>query len=74
MSASNEKLLYEAARDGDLEQVKKLLSKGTGTGYRDKVCYLIIYNYESYVCYYFILSIDNSVVFVDDDDYAYVYK
>ena len=37
MSASNEKLLYEAARDGKLEKVKELLSKGVGTGYRDAV-------------------------------------
>ena len=37
MSASNEKLLYEAASDGDLEKVKELLSKGVGTGYRDWV-------------------------------------
>jgi hypothetical protein len=37
MSASNDKLLYEAARDGKLEEVKELLSKGVGTGYRDVV-------------------------------------
>ncbi len=37
MSASNDRLLYEAARDGKLEVVKELLSKGTGTGYRDRV-------------------------------------
>ena len=37
MSASNDELLYEAARDGKLEVVKELLSKGTGTGYRDEV-------------------------------------
>jgi hypothetical protein len=37
MSASNDKLLFEAARDGKLEVVKELLSKGTGTGYRDEV-------------------------------------
>jgi hypothetical protein len=37
MSASNDELLYEAARDGKLEVLKELLSKGTGTGYRDKV-------------------------------------
>ena len=37
MSASNDKLLYEAARDGKLEEVKELLSKGVGTGYRDAV-------------------------------------
>ncbi len=32
MSASNDELLYEAATDGKLDVVKKLLSKGTGTG------------------------------------------
>ena len=37
MSASNDELLYEAARDGKLEVVKELLSKGTGTGYRSAV-------------------------------------
>jgi len=37
MSASNDELLYEAARDGKLEKVKELLSKGVGTGYRDVV-------------------------------------
>ncbi len=37
MSASNDKLLYEAARDGKLEVVKELLSKGAGTGYSDVV-------------------------------------
>jgi len=37
MSASNDELLYEAARNGKLEVVKELLSKGTGTGYRDEV-------------------------------------
>ena len=37
MSASNEELLFYAARDGDLAKVKELLSKGTGTGYRDEV-------------------------------------
>ena len=35
--ASNDKLLYQVARDGDLVKVKELLSKGTGTGYRDEV-------------------------------------
>ena len=33
MSASNDRLLYEAARHGDLAKVKELLSKGTGTEY-----------------------------------------
>ena len=37
MSASNDKLLYDAARDGKVEKVKELLSKGTGTGYKDGV-------------------------------------
>ena len=38
MSASNDELLlYQAAKDGDLTKVKDLLSKGTGTGYRDEV-------------------------------------
>jgi hypothetical protein len=37
MSASNDELLYKAARDGDLSKVKELLSKGVGTGYRGKV-------------------------------------
>jgi hypothetical protein len=37
MSSSNDKLLFEAAKDGKLEKVKELLSKGTGTGYRDWV-------------------------------------
>ncbi len=37
MSASNDELLYNAARVGKLEVVKELLSKGTGTGYRDEV-------------------------------------
>jgi len=37
MSASNDRLLYEAACGGRLEEVKELLSKGAGTGYRDVV-------------------------------------
>jgi hypothetical protein len=37
MSASNDKLLFYAARDGKLEEVKELLSKGVGTGYRNWV-------------------------------------
>ncbi len=37
MSFSNDKLLFEAARDGKREVVKKMLSKGVGTGYRDGV-------------------------------------
>jgi hypothetical protein len=37
MSASNEELLFYAAWNGELEEVKELLSKGTGTGYRNEV-------------------------------------
>jgi hypothetical protein len=37
MRASNDELLYNAARDGNLPKVKEMLSKGTGTGYRDEV-------------------------------------
>ena len=37
MSTSNDVLLYLAARDGKLEEVKELLSKGVGTSYRDGV-------------------------------------
>ena len=37
MSASNDELLYNASKDGDLKKVKELLSKGVGTGYRDEV-------------------------------------
>ena len=37
MSASNDELLFNAAKSGDLKKVKELLSKGTGTGYRDGV-------------------------------------
>ena len=37
MSASNDELLFNAARDGDLKKVKELLSKGVGTGYKDEV-------------------------------------
>ena len=37
ISASNDELLYRAARDGDLAKVKDLLSKGVGTGYKDGV-------------------------------------
>ena len=38
MSTSNDELrLFNAARDGKLEKVIELLSKGTGTGYRDVV-------------------------------------
>ena len=37
MSASNDELLYEAAKSGNLEKVKELLSKGVETEYRDVV-------------------------------------
>ena len=37
MSASNDELLYNAAKSGDFKKVKKLRSKGVGTGYRDEV-------------------------------------
>ena len=37
MSASYDELLYNAAMNGNLMKVKELLSKGTGTGYRDGV-------------------------------------
>ena len=42
MSASNDELLlFNASKDGNLVKVKELLSKGTGTGYRDEVIYYI---------------------------------
>jgi hypothetical protein len=37
-SASNDNLLFNAARVGNLEEVKELLSKGTETEYKDAVC------------------------------------
>jgi len=37
MSASTDELLYKAACDGKLEEVKELLYKGVGTCYRDEV-------------------------------------
>jgi len=37
MRASNDELLFYAARVGELEVLKELLSKGTGAGYRDWV-------------------------------------
>ncbi len=33
----NDKLLYQAARNGNLAKVEELLFKGAGTGYKDKV-------------------------------------
>ena len=40
--STNDELLYQAARDGNLVKVKDLLSKGTGTGFRNTVSYFII--------------------------------
>jgi len=37
MSASNDELLLNAAKDGDLEKVKDLLSMGTVTEFKDVV-------------------------------------
>ena len=37
MSVSNEELLFNAAESGDIVKVKELLSKGTGTEYKDEV-------------------------------------
>ena len=63
MSASNDELLlFNAAMDGKIAKVKELLSKGTGTGYRNKV------SYESYVYYY--NSVDDDGDNDDDDDYV----
>jgi len=73
MSASNDELLFYAARDGKLEVVKELLSKGTGTGYRDEVSYHILLSLlylmmmmHNYVCYWhliilYILMMNNFV-------------
>jgi hypothetical protein len=53
MSASNDELLlYNAAGNGKLEVVEELLSKGTGTGYRDVVSYLVIFIVPSYIYYH----------------------
>jgi hypothetical protein len=41
-SSTNDELLYQAARDGNLVKVKDLLSKGTGTGHRNTVSNFII--------------------------------
>ena len=63
MSASNDELLlYNAAGNGKLEVVKELLSKGTGTGYRDVVSYLVIFIVKG-----IFIIIDNSVVVVDEE-------
>jgi hypothetical protein len=37
MSASNDKLLFDAAKIGNLKQVKDLLSKGERTGFINEV-------------------------------------
>jgi len=39
MSATNDELLFNAAKSGNLAMVEDLLSKGTGTGYKDRVSY-----------------------------------
>ena len=63
MSASNDQLLFIAAMDGKLAKVIELLSKGTGTGYRNKV------SYES--CVYYFNSVDDDGDNDDaDDDYV----
>jgi hypothetical protein len=40
MSATNDELLFNAAKSGNLAMVEDLLSKGAGTGCMDKVSYL----------------------------------
>ena len=69
MSVSNEELLFNAAESGDLVKVKDLLSKGTGTGYKDWVSKLII-------CYcihvIFIINIDDEINDDEDDHYDVV--
>ena len=42
MSASNDELLFNAARDGDVEKVKEMIIKGAGIEFRDEVSYLVI--------------------------------
>ena len=61
MSASNDELLFIAAMDGKLAKVIELLSKGTGTGYRNKV------SYESYVYYFNSVDDDGDNDDADDD-------
>lgn len=39
---TSDELLYQAARDGNLKIVEDLLSKGTGTRYKDGVLSLIV--------------------------------
>jgi len=58
-SASNDNLLFNAARVGNLEEVKELLSKGTETEYRDAVCWLIIL--ICYKCYILFKNIDYTI-------------
>ncbi len=41
MSATNDELLFNAAKSGNLAMVEDLLSKGAGTGYKDRVSYLL---------------------------------
>ena len=52
MNSSNCYMLYYAAKRGFLEKVNELLSKGTGTGYRDEVSNLSCYIHQ---------NIDNSI-------------
>jgi len=34
-------LLYNAAKNGDVEEVKELLSKGASATFKDEVCYFL---------------------------------
>ena len=45
MSASNDKLLFDAAKIGDLKKVKDLLSKGARTGFVNEVNKLTVFYY-----------------------------
>jgi len=56
MSASNDELLIYAVKSGDLNEVKDLLSNGTGTSYRDEASYIIIYYLLSKLYYYYFLN------------------
>jgi hypothetical protein len=62
MSASNDELLLNAARDGDLEKVKDLLSKVTVTEFKDVVSK--IYFYPSSINYYLFTIILLMIVFM----------
>jgi hypothetical protein len=42
MSASNDKLLFDAAKIGDLKKVKDLLSMGARTGFVNEVNILLL--------------------------------